>query len=794
MNRYKLVYIMQIQVLCLILSLFLPRQVYGQTSYIDQKIDYIHKDAGEVYLVWGIDGWKTIPSEFYVDHTFISKGKLLTKMSPADSVFTTSIRIPEGSTLNFMFWVSKNRAGDVTDEWDIPAGRKNRIKPGENRIVVRASESKTKTRPFRALFSSGIILVLLVLSASVFALLKFTRASFSISYTSFILIIASGVYFLHFFLRWRQNGPLEGFSAAMSSTLSDAILIFSVTLIFLLLGVLFRSHHRLLSVCFSAISALIGIAAIANAEIVSKLGQPLNYQWLYYSDFLGSTEAQTAIMANLSMVGMLRNIGMFAGLILLILTGVLAFSLLRKSNSAAWLTASLIVIIPLSGRFIFQEKLNTAQQANPVTYFIGSVWSDVQESNLFTMEVPPSALVNIAKTQPLTGSPVKNVIVLVLESAGAQYFDIYGGKFDITPNLNAAAGDAVIFDRMYAHAPATNKSMVALLCSMYPWISYNTLTQEYPNLNQSSVAGAFSRAGYRTAFLTSSDLGFQNSGNFIKERGFEKVADHRNVSCEKHFKMQGFDKGFGIGVDDMCLGPALFNWVDEMPASGFFSVLWTNQAHYPYFFEGEETDFGVNDIYFNRYLNIIEHYDKLIGLLIDGLKARNMMDSTLIAVVGDHGEAFGQHSQTGHGHNIYEENIHVPMMLINPLLFSGERMEKVSGHIDLPPTLLQLAGLEAPLDWQGTSMFNEEKPNRTFFFTPWSDYLFGGRFGNFKVIFNETTGEIQLYDLSADPAEQKDLTDASPDRIEDFRKEVAAWVQEQQHFIDNKINTAVQPY
>ncbi|MEJ2004121.1 MAG: hypothetical protein P8X57_03960, partial [Cyclobacteriaceae bacterium] len=80
-------------------------------------------------------------------------------------------------------------------------------------------------------------------------------------------------------------------------------------------------------------------------------------------------------------------------------------------------------------------------------------------------------------------------------------------------------------------------------------------------------------------------------------------------------------------------------------------------------------------------------------------------------------------------------------------------------------------------------------PDRTFYFTPWSDYLFGGRFGDFKVIFNETTGKSHLFNITTDPEELNDIAGEYPEQVESYRQEVASWVQAHDRFIENKIGT-----
>ena len=128
----------------------------------------------------------------------------------------------------------------------------------------------------------------------------------------------------------------------------------------------------------------------------------------------------------------------------------------------------------------------------------------------------------------------------------------------------------------------------------------------------------------------------------------------------------------------------------------------------------------------------------------------HLSESTLVVVVGDHGEAFGQHGQTTHAYEIYEENIHVPCLFINPQI-SAERRQGAGGLVDLAPTLLEGLGKDIPATWQGRSLFNKKKDDYVFFFSPWSDYLFGYRNGDKKYIYNASRNTTLFFDLKKDP-------------------------------------------
>ena len=166
-----------------------------------------------------------------------------------------------------------------------------------------------------------------------------------------------------------------------------------------------------------------------------------------------------------------------------------------------------------------------------------------------------------------------------------------------------------------------------------------------------------------------------------------------------------------------------------------------------------------------------------MGRLLRWLENQNLIDSTLVVIVGDHGEAFGRHGHFVHATNIYEEGVHVPLIFINPVLFSGEEYSTIGGLIDIAPTILDILDLQLPQKWQGSSLFSNNRVNRVYFFTAWSNYLFGFRQDNIKFIFDASNNKYEIYDLYKDPQETHNLTEQQPDFVKEGTQRLAAWVQ-----------------
>jgi arylsulfatase A-like enzyme len=187
----------------------------------------------------------------------------------------------------------------------------------------------------------------------------------------------------------------------------------------------------------------------------------------------------------------------------------------------------------------------------------------------------------------------------------------------------------------------------------------------------------------------------------------------------------------------------------------------------------------------NRYLSALRETDRALGQLLAALARQQVLDSTLVVVVGDHGEAFGQHGHYVHGVDLYEEEVHVPLMLINRRLFHGETDSTLGGLLDVAPTILDLLGRAPPASWQGRSLFDGDRTGRVYLFTSRSKVLFGYREGSRKLIYDAGANTTELYDLEADPGESVNVAGRSPGVALLGQQRLAAWVQFQRRFFQD---------
>src|SRR2546422_3080118 len=155
----------------------------------------------------------------------------------------------------------------------------------------------------------------------------------------------------------------------------------------------------------------------------------------------------------------------------------------------------------------------------------------------------------------------RNVVLILLESTGAQYLKPYGAAEDPMPNLTALAEQAILFENAYAVYPESIKGLFSVLCSRYPAI--DTRPEDYLHATTPSIAARLAEAGYGTALLHSGRFLYLGMEAIIRNRGFQVLQDAGDI---------GGNRNSSFGVDDKATVERMLGWIDSLPQSGCFFI------------------------------------------------------------------------------------------------------------------------------------------------------------------------------------------------------------------------------
>jgi arylsulfatase A-like enzyme len=546
--------------------------------------------------------------------------------------------------------------------------------------------------------------------------------------------------------------------------------------------------HKATWVSILVVGALLGVYAMVNVGVIRTLGYPLNARMFALSRGVKNLRSSFAEHLDRSLV-----IGMVTAIAAFTLVSHRRFRgrLSRKPQLAflgvavAWIACGFVIRnetepdswIRLAGPnphremlFSLASRAFSDRRADLVTPFPPD---DLRDFRLASQTRHPPL--------PRFAHPPRNVIMIVLESTAAKYQSLYGAPYDTTPNLLAESRHAMVFDHIYAQIGYTFAARMTLLYSIYPGLPWAYSPLNYQAMPP-GLGAVMKQRGYRTAFFSGCDPEWDSVIYVAQDAGLSEVIGPKEL---------GAPMASSWGTEDGVLIDGLIKWIDADRSKPFFAVAWTDQTHDPYtlsadtvpvdFVKGSTMPYAQS---FNRYLNAVRQADHHLGRLFQALRDRNLADDTLVVITGDHGEAFGDpHEVMGHGGGLYEENLRVPLMLWNPRLFpTAERVEQVGGHVDLCPTLAQILGIEPPANWQGTSLFSPDHPNRAYFLADLSGYIFGMADARYKYMYHFTEDFERLYDLRQDPLEQHDVSSLHRDIASAMRARVSAFVHAEEQF------------
>ncbi|MFA6049049.1 MAG: sulfatase [Candidatus Micrarchaeia archaeon] len=413
------------------------------------------------------------------------------------------------------------------------------------------------------------------------------------------------------------------------------------------------------------------------------------------------------------------------------------------------------------------------------------------------------AAANAFAAQPDAGASAgaPNIVLISMDTLRADHVGAYGYFRNTTPNIDLLAGRGALFENAIAQAPWTLPSHASIFTSLDPDVhgSNRVIDPAKPvgiSENLSTVAEELKKNGYATAgFASFNILGFTGF-----ERGFGKYAVLQGQKTGREWRG---------GVSERAI-----SWLEQNNRTPFFLFLHYFTPHAPYAPPEEFREFadpqysgkfaGKKEITpadmallakdaqngeggaakqdtgyaIALYDGEIKHADSQAGSVLAWLEENGLLENTLIAVLSDHGEAFLEHGQTGHGNSAYDEEIKVPLVIAGPKVPVGARVTAQARLIDVAPTLLDAAGIAIPKQFQGRSLLpaaRGEKQTETAAYseTRLRHNVRAVRTGSSKTILNlppagpqaaaTSGGEYyEYYDLEADPGEKQNLSAQFP--------------------------------
>ena len=384
------------------------------------------------------------------------------------------------------------------------------------------------------------------------------------------------------------------------------------------------------------------------------------------------------------------------------------------------------------------------------------------------------------------GSPAErsqrfpNVVIVTIDTLRVDHVSAYGYRRPTTPNVDRLLASGVKFRQARTVEPLTNPSLCSMFTSTYPHEHGSTRNGLRMRPGLPSVASVLGRRGYETAAFV---------GNWTLRNEISGLGEHFDNYQEilNRKRWYGLFKGEATAED---LTDGALAWLAENrreerdPARKGHRpfLLWVHyvEPHAPYRLQEEVAGrLGIKASgeasRLDRYDTEIAFADYHVGRLLNALAADPALQAnTLVVFAADHGESLGEHSYWGHGRNLYEPTLRIPMGIAWPGRLRPAVIDAPAVNLDVAPTILGLAGLPIPkgfqgMDWTPVIEGGEAPRERTLLFQAHKGAVLSAKeaasarrkgllevallAGNRKEIFRMVEGKRWVYDLAKDPGE-----------------------------------------
>jgi arylsulfatase A-like enzyme len=459
--------------------------------------------------------------------------------------------------------------------------------------------------------------------------------------------------------------------------------------------------------------------------------------------------------------------------------------------TSIYFLAPLILYILLLTKGMKLKKVIPLIRKKGVDKVVGNIVFFIVVFILLSLVIDLAILIHIPTSTSTTALESPNVIVITLDTVRADHMSLYGYDRSTTPNLDTFSENAIVFENAISPSSWTIPSHASIFTGKYPSNHNATHVTRFLRQSETTLAEILSSAGYNTA-------GFVGGGHSKAKYGFgqgfltyrDRMDFFGYVNTYSKYDLRqaviDFFRTFYIDIDRIVLNvdrdraspeinQDVFNWLEINRNNPFFIFINYFDAHTPYnlgnefrhLFTDQTTPYeeAWREIPVNRggpvsfesvnyvmdlYDTEIRFQDHHLGNLFNKLEELDLIDNTVILITSDHGEEFYEHGFFQHSQTLYEEVIHVPLIVHYPE-FEPNRIEQRVGITNIFPTVLEMVNITLPEDIDSVSLLpllkNETGYDR--------DYVFAELFGNPMNIYEPPeqyaiySGDWKLIELSS---------------------------------------------
>ena len=362
-------------------------------------------------------------------------------------------------------------------------------------------------------------------------------------------------------------------------------------------------------------------------------------------------------------------------------------------------------------------------------------------------------------------SPPASIFVISIDTLRADRLPAYGYAEGATPAIDGLRRDGLLYEQAYAACPLTLPSHASLFTGRLPPshgvrdnIGYRLDGESVPTLARLLRDRGFATAGAVSAYVLRGSTGIA--------AGFERWDDGIEVQGEEALGQLERPGPQTVAIALEHLG--------ALPQRPIFLFLHLYEPHAPY-----QPPEPWRSRHADPYDGEVAAADAALGTFLDGLRRLGLYDGSIIVLLGDHGEGFGDHGEKEHGILLNRESIQVPLLVKLPAgARAGESVERPVHLVDVLPTIAEIVGLDLPADLPGRSLLDAGGEERALYSESYYPRLHYGWSGLRSLVegrYHFIDGPApELYDVEVDPAEKHNVLRQQPEVSRRLRSRLAA--------------------
>ncbi len=360
-----------------------------------------------------------------------------------------------------------------------------------------------------------------------------------------------------------------------------------------------------------------------------------------------------------------------------------------------------------------------------------------------------------------------NLVVVTIDTLRPDHLHCYGYPKIETPSVDSIAANGVLFENAVTQTPLTPPSHASIFTGLYPTVHHVRDTGGFVlQPSSTTLATMLQQQGWDTAAFVSSAVlkklfGF-NQGFAVYDDQMPRPGSDRDF-------LEDAERRAGDTVD------RAIRWLDGQAGKPYFLWVHLYDPHMPY-----HPPSPFKEQYKDRlYDGEIAYADRELGRLFAAVR-KKAADKTIIAVLSDHGESLGEHGEYSHGVFLYDATLRIAFVMSGPGIPAGSRVKQQARTIDFVPTVLEFMGGKAPASVQGVSLAPAVSGHEVQSAISYAETLYpkinmgwaelrGIRTNRWKYV---RAPKPELYDLTQDPGETRNLIEAHTAEVQRFEAQL----------------------